>query len=63
MELVLPTPGFVYAPVIQCQDAGFAHVLLDDAPVGKVPLIYGATVERTPDEKPGLIEKLKQIFT
>ena len=63
MELVLPTPGFVYAPVVQGQDAGFAHVLLDGVPVGKVPLIYGATVERTPDEKIGLIEKIKQIFT
>ncbi len=63
MELVLPTPGFVYAPVVQGQCAGYAHVMLDGAPVGKIPLIYGATVERTPDEKPGLLDKLKQIFS
>ena len=62
-ELVLPTPGFVYAPVVQGQQAGFAHVMLDGAAVGKIPLIYGATVERTQDEKKGLLDRIKQIFS
>jgi D-alanyl-D-alanine carboxypeptidase len=62
-ELVLPTPGFVYAPVVQGQQAGFAHVMLDGAAVGKIPLIYGATVERTQDEKKGLLDRIKHIFS
>ena len=63
LELVLPAPGFVYAPVVQGQQAGFAHVMLADTGVGKIPLIYGATVERVPDEKPGLLDRIKQIFS
>ena len=62
-EIVLPTPGFVYAPVVQGQQAGYAHVLLDGAPVGKIPVLYGATVEMQKDEKPSLIDRLKRIFT
>ena len=42
----LPQPGFVYAPVIQGQDAGYAHIFIDDIPVGKVRLSYGETVEQ-----------------
>lgn len=42
----LPEPGFVYAPVAQGQNAGFAHVMLDGVPVGKVPVVYGQTVEQ-----------------
>ena len=42
----LPEPGFVYAPVAQGQNACFAHVMLDDVPVGKVPVVYGQTVEQ-----------------
>ncbi len=45
-EIVLQSRGFVYAPVAEGQDAGFAYVCIDDNPVGKVPLIYGKTVER-----------------
>ncbi len=38
--------GFVYAPVVQGQDAGFAYVLIEDKTVGKIPLQYGETVEQ-----------------
>lgn len=58
MQLALPAPGFVYAPIAQGQNAGFAHVLLDGQPVGKVALIYGETVERRPDEKKNLWQRL-----
>ena len=44
ITLVLPG-GFVYAPVRRGGQAGYAHVLLDGKPVGKVPLCYGQTVE------------------
>ena len=53
LSLELPGYGFVYAPVAQGQSAGYAHVFLDGQPVGKIPLIYGQTVEqKQPDRKP-----------
>ena len=45
-SIQLPQPGFVYAPVVQGQDAGYAHVLVDGTAVGKIPLVYGETVEQ-----------------
>ena len=52
-SILLPDPGFVYAPVAEGQSAGFAHVCIDGVPVGRVPMVYGDTVEqeRVP-EKP-----------
>lgn len=45
-QLVLPEPGFVYAPVSEGQFAGYAHILIDNVAVGKVALSYGQTVEQ-----------------
>lgn len=52
-KLLLPKPGFVYAPVAERAEAGFAHVCIDGKSVGKVRLQYGETVEqaRRPEEK------------
>ena len=47
--ILLSGGGFAYAPVVQGEDAGFAHVLVDGEPVGKVPLVYGETIERQKD--------------
>ena len=44
-EILLPGPGFVYAPVVQGQDAGVGYVCLDGKVVGKVSMVYGQTVE------------------
>lgn len=54
----LPGSGFVYAPVAQGQSAGFAHILVDGSPVGKVPLHYGETVELQPQPKRSLWQRL-----
>lgn len=51
IELVIPGPGFVYAPVTEGADAGFAHVCLEGKSVGKIPVIYGETVEKVPEEE------------
>ena len=45
-HLELPQPEFVYAPVVQGQNAGYAHIYVDDIAVGKIPLVYGHTVEQ-----------------
>ena len=57
-EIVLSKPGFVYAPVAQDQDAGFAYVCLNGKAVGKIPLIYGQTVEMQQVKEPSVWEKL-----
>ena len=49
VTLVLPG-AFVYAPIPENADAGFAHILIDGQPVGKVALYYGQTVERMDDK-------------
>ena len=50
-QIHLPKPGFVYAPIAAGQKAGFAQVFLDGKLIGKVPLIYGETVEMEEIEK------------
>lgn len=50
-QVVLSGPGYVYAPVSQGAGAGFAYLLLEGRCVGKVPLVYGATVEQKQDPK------------
>ena len=58
IEIVLSKPDFVYAPVAYGQNAGFAYVCLNGKPVGKIPLVYGQTVESIQTKEPSLWEKL-----
>ncbi len=48
-ELSLSGPGFVYAPAVQGADAGFVHVLVEGKSVGKIPVVYGFTIEQVKD--------------
>lgn len=50
-QIVLQGLGFVYAPVVQGQNAGFAYVCIAGQTVGKIPLVYAQTVEQTKEEK------------
>lgn len=58
VSVELPGSGFVYAPVAEGQSAGYAHVFLDGAPVGKVAMVYGETVEQEKEQKKSIWEKL-----
>ena len=49
--LVLPGPGFVYSPVAQGADAGYAYIFLEGKAMGKVRVIYGQTVEKEQEEE------------
>ena len=51
-RIVLSGADFVYAPVVQGQEAGVAYICLDDKPIGKVSLVFGETVEQeeTPEQ-------------
>ncbi len=57
-EIILSKPDFAYAPVVQGQEAGYAYVCLNGKPVGKIPLIYGQTVESETVKEPSIWEKL-----
>ncbi len=57
-QIILSKPGFIYAPVVQGQEAGFAYICLNGKSVGKVPMVYGQTVETEKIQQPSLWEKL-----
>ena len=57
-QLVVPGPGFVYAPAVEGAQAGCAYVLVEGTAVGKVPMVFGQTVEMEPDEEKSFFEKL-----
>lgn len=48
ITVALPEPGFVYAPVIQGQQAGTACIYVDGWPAGTVPVYYGRTAWQKP---------------
>lgn len=60
-QLVLPGKRMVYAPVAEGADAGFCYVLIDGKIVGKVPVVYGETVEQKQEEKKGFFTGLGWI--
>lgn len=57
-QLVLPGAGFVYAPAVAGADAGFAYVLINGNAIGKVPVVYGATVEQEAEKSKGFFRKI-----
>ena len=56
--LMIPGPGFVYAPVAEGADAGYAYVLIAGKAVGKVPIVHGETIEQEQTEEKSFLEKL-----
>ena len=58
VSLELPGTGFVYAPVAEGQSAGYAHILIDGTCVGRIPLVYGETVERTQPQERSFLQRL-----
>ena len=58
ISLMLPGSGFVYAPAVEGADAGFVYVLINGNAAGKVPVIYGSTIEQIQEEKRSFWQKL-----
>ena len=48
---ILPGPGFAYAPVVKGALAGEALILIDGEILGRVPVVYGKTVEKEAEEE------------
>ena len=57
-QLALPGPGFVYAPAVEGAEAGYVYVLIQGKAVGKVPVVYGATIEQMPEEEKSFWQRL-----
>jgi len=51
-KTLLPKTGFVYAPVVENQNAGVAYICVGSKVVGTVSLVYGDTVEQETAPKP-----------
>ena len=58
VTFVLPGAGFIYAPVVQSADAGYVYVCVDGKPVGRIPVIYGETIEKIQGEERSLWQRL-----
>lgn len=56
--ILLPKPGFVYAPVVAGTSAGHAYVCVDGVAVGTCALKYGDTVEQQEIERKSIWQKI-----
>lgn len=50
-HILLGGADFAYAPVVKGESAGYAYVCVDEEVIGRVPLVYGDTVEMKKEEK------------
>ena len=50
-RIVLEGPEFRYAPVAEGQQAGHAYICIGDKAIGKIPVVYGDTVEQSVPKK------------
>ena len=57
-RIELPEHGFVYAPVCAGGAAGNAYVMLGDTVIGRVPMVYGETVEQKIENEPSLWDRI-----
>lgn len=57
-RILLSPPGFVYAPVAENQDAGFAYICIGDKTVGKIRVCYTQTVEQAKAPEKSFWQKL-----
>jgi len=57
-QLMLPGPGFVYAPAVEGADAGVAYVLIEGKAIGKIPVVFGETIEQLPEPEKSFWQKL-----
>lgn len=59
--LMLPGPGFSYAPAVEGADAGVCYVVLNGKAVGKIPVVYGQTIEQEAVQEQTLLDRILKI--
>ncbi len=57
-QIVFSGPGFVYAPAVEGASAGMAYALIEGKVIGKIPVVYGQTIEQVPTQERSFLEKL-----
>ena len=62
-QIMVSGENFVYAPAVTGADAGYAYILIEGNAVGKVPLVYGQTIEQSIEEEETLWEWLRGIIS
>ena len=62
-QIMVSGENFVYAPAVTGADAGYAYILIEGNAVGKVPLVYGQTIEQSIEEEETLWERLRGIIS
>lgn len=62
-RVLLSGPGFAYAPVVEGKQAGTAYLFLGEKQIGKIPVVYGKTVEKRLQEKRSLLQRIKEGIT
>ena len=58
-KVVMSGSEFIYAPIAKGQEAGYAYVCISDQIVGKIPLVFGQTVEQTIQKKTSVRDRWK----
>lgn len=58
VSFLIAGTGFVYAPTVMGQEAGYAYVLIDGNAIGKVPLVFGETVEQKENAETNFWQRL-----
>ncbi len=58
VQITRQNSSFVYAPVALGQDAGYVYILIDGNVVGKIPVVFGETVEQIPEEKKSFWQRI-----
>ena len=59
--LMLPGPGFSYAPAVEGADAGVCYVVLNGKAVGKIPVVYGQTIEQEVVQEQTMLDRILEI--
>lgn len=57
-QMVIPGPGFVYAPAVEGAEAGYAYLTIEGKAVSRIPVRYGQTVEQEQVPEKTLWERL-----
>ena len=60
-QLAMAGPGFVYAPAVEGAEAGVAYILIEGNAVGKIPVVYGQTIELSKEEEKTIWQRLVSL--
>ena len=57
-QIVLPGPGFVYAPAVEGAQTGIAYLVIEGKAVKTFPVVFGQTIEMQQEEEKSFLQEL-----